>query len=71
MTEEKIRLMRKQMGKRNQKRKYDDESLAPKRRKLERMLICVHGEQQVMVSIMENQKREKKQKINLMEENQR
>ena len=32
MTEEKIRQMRKQLGKRNQRRKYDDESSAPKRR---------------------------------------
>ena len=32
-TEEKIRLMRKEMGKRNQRRMYDEESLAPKKRK--------------------------------------
>ena len=39
--------------------------------RLERMDISAQGEQQVMVSIMENKKREKKLKTNLMEENQR
>ena len=39
--------------------------------RLERMDISAQGEQQVMLSIMENKKRENKLKTHLMEENQR